>query len=61
MYNVEKCSAVLENAVGFARLDVYIYGHKMAALGHVFTFGQHTLHSPTLCKLVCHQRSSLRG
>ena len=26
MYNVEKRSAVLENAAGFARLDAYIYG-----------------------------------
>ena len=25
MYNVEKCSTVLENAAGFTRLDVYIY------------------------------------
>ena len=26
MYEVERCSAVLENAAGFARRDVYIYG-----------------------------------
>ena len=26
MYDVEKCSAVLENAAGFARRDAYIYG-----------------------------------
>ena len=38
MYNVEKCSAVLENAPGFARLDAYIYirsHNKMTALGYV--------------------------
>ena len=27
MYDVEKRSTVLENAVGFARQDVYIYMH----------------------------------
>ena len=26
MYNVEKRFAVVENAAGFARLDVYVYG-----------------------------------
>ena len=26
MYNVEKRSAVLENAAGFVKLDTYIYG-----------------------------------
>ena len=26
MYNVEKCSTVLENVSGFARLDTYVYG-----------------------------------
>ena len=26
MHNIEKRSTVLENAVGFARLDMYIYG-----------------------------------
>ena len=26
MYDVEKRSAVLENAAGFARLDAYVYG-----------------------------------
>ena len=26
MYNVEKCSAPLENAAGVAKLDAYIYG-----------------------------------
>ena len=26
MYNVEKHSSVVENAAGFAKLDVYIYG-----------------------------------
>ena len=25
MYDVEKCSAVLENVIGFARLDAYVY------------------------------------
>ena len=26
MYDVEKCSAVLEDAAGFARRDAYMYG-----------------------------------
>ena len=26
MYDVEKCSAVLEDAAGFARRDVHMYG-----------------------------------
>ena len=26
MYDIEERSAVLENALGFARLDVYLYG-----------------------------------
>ena len=42
MYDVENCSAVLENATGFARLDVYIYiwsCNKMAAFGYVYTLG----------------------
>ena len=35
MYDIEKHSAVLENAAGFARLDVYIKScNKMAALGY---------------------------
>ena len=25
MYDIEKCSTVLENAAGFVRLDTYIY------------------------------------
>ena len=26
MYDIEKCSAVLEDAAGFARRDTYMYG-----------------------------------
>ena len=33
MYDVEKHSAILEEAAGFARRDAYMYGpEKMAAL-----------------------------
>ena len=42
MYDVEKRSAVLENAAGFARLDAYVRilsCNKMVALGYVFTLG----------------------
>ena len=52
MYDVEKRSAVLENAAGFARRDVYMYirsRNKMAALGYVYTLGKQTLHYPECC------------
>ena len=52
MYNVEKCSAVLEDAAGFARRDTYIYvwsHNKMAALGYVYTLRKQTLRSPECC------------
>ena len=50
MYNVEKCSAVLENAAGFTRLDAYIWSrNKMAALGYVYTLEKQTSRSPQHC------------
>ena len=44
MYDVEKCSAVLKNVAGFARLNVYMYTvrNKMAALGYVYTLRKQT-------------------
>ena len=52
MYNVEKRSAVLEDAAGFARLDAHIYvrsRNKMAALGYVYTLWMQTSRSPERC------------
>ena len=47
MYDVEKRSAVLKDAAGFARLDTYIYTvhNKMVALGYAYTLGN-KLHVP---------------
>ena len=43
--DMEKHSAVLETAAGFARLDAYLQScNNMAALGYVYTFGNQTLH-----------------
>ena len=42
MCDIEKRSAVLEDAAGFTRQDAYIYvrsRNKMAALGYVYTLG----------------------
>ena len=52
MYNVEKRSAVLEDAAGFARRDAYMYirsRNKMAALGYIYTLGKQTSRSPKCC------------
>ena len=50
IYDIEKHSAVLENAAGLVRLDAYIRSrNKMAALGYVYTLGEQTLHSPERC------------
>ena len=50
MYDIEKRSAVLENAAGFARLDAYIQSrNKMAALGYVYSLGKQTSCSPERC------------
>ena len=54
MYDVEKCSSVLQNAVGNARLceikRVHIQSrNKMAALGYVYTLRKQTFHSPKCC------------
>ena len=52
MYDVEKRSAILEDAAGFARRDAYIYvrsRNKLAALGYVYTLGKQTSHSPERC------------
>ena len=52
MYDVEKRSAVLEDAAGFARQDAYIYvrsRNKMAALGYVYTLGKQTSRCPERC------------
>ena len=50
MYDVEKRSAVLEDAAGFARLDAHVRSrNKMAALGYVYTLGKQTSRSPERC------------
>ena len=51
MYDVEKRSAVLENAAGFARLDAHMYGPvtKWRHLGYVYTLGKQTSRSPEPC------------
>ena len=50
IYDIEKRSAVLENAAGFARLDAYIRScNKMATLGYVYTLGRLTSRSPERC------------
>ena len=45
MYEVEKQSAVLENAAGFTRLDGYTYD----PLGYVYTLGKQTSCFPKRC------------
>ena len=46
MYDIEKRSAILENAVGFVRLDAYIRSrNKMVALGYVYTLRKQTSRS----------------
>ena len=50
MYDAEKNSVVLENVVGFTRLDAYIQSrNKIAALGYVNTLGKQTSHYPGHC------------
>ena len=48
MYNVEKCSAVLENAAGFARRDAYVYSPatKWRHWGMFIDWGNKLLFSP---------------
>ena len=53
MYDAVKHSVVLENVVGFARLDAYIRSrNKMAALGYVYTLGKQTSEN---LESECHQ------
>ena len=56
MYNIEKCSVVLENVAGFMR-RVYIRFHnKIAALRYVY-IGETNISFPqTLYESECHQR-----
>ena len=63
IYDIEKRSAILENASGFARLDSYIRScNKMAALGYVYTLGKQTLRSPECCcESECQERWIPRG
>ena len=52
MYDVEKCSTVLENAAGFARLNAYAYSlvTKWRHWGmFLCTLGKQTLRSPEHC------------
>ena len=48
MYDVEKRSAVLEDAAGFARRDAHMYG-PITKLGYVYTLGKQTSRSPKRC------------
>ena len=52
MHNLEKHSAILENAAGLVRRRrIYIRSHnKVAALGYVYTLGKETSRSPKHCK-----------
>ena len=62
MYDVEKRSAALENAAGFARLAACVRPRsKMAALGDVYTLGPPSAFPRTLYKSKCRRRSFLRG
>ena len=65
MYDVEKRSAVLEKATGFARRDAYIYvrcHNKMADIGVCLYIGVTNFAFPrTLYRSECHRRSFLRG
>ena len=57
MYDVEKCSAVLENVAGFARLDAYIRSHnKIATLRYVYIGKTNFSFPQKLYESECHQR-----
>ena len=52
MYDVEKHSAVLENAAGFARLDAYVYGSVTKGslwVCFICLLGKQTSRSPECC------------
>ena len=63
MYDVEKRSAVLENAAGFARLDAYVYGPitKWWHWGMFIHWETNFAFLRTLYKSKCHRRWFLRG
>ena len=58
MYDVEKRSAVLENAAGFARLDAHVYGPVTnGGIGVCLYIGETDFAFPRmLYKSKCHQR-----
>ena len=51
MYDVEKCSSVLEECSWLCEIrHVYIQSrNKMAALGYAYILGKQTSHSPEHC------------
>ena len=54
MYDIEKCSASLENASGFVRRDACIYMwpcNKMAALGMFIQWGYKLRISPSAVRV----------
>ena len=50
MHDVEKRSAVVENAAGFARRHVCIRSHNNGGIGVCLYIGKQTLCSPEHCK-----------
>ena len=58
MYDVEKHSAVLENAAGFVRRDAYMYGPitKWRQWGIFIHWGTNFAFPQTLYESECHQR-----
>ena len=58
MYDVEKRSAVLENAAGFARLDAHMYGPvtKWRHWGMFIHWETNFAFARTLYESKCHQR-----
>ena len=58
MYDIEKCSAVLVNATGFARRDAYIYTvpEQNGGIGVCLYIGETNFAFPqTLFESKCHQ------
>ena len=63
MYDVEKRSAVLGDAAGFARRDAYMYGPvtKWWHWGMLIHWGTNFAFPRTLYSSECHRRLFLRG
>ena len=57
MYDIEKHSAVLENVVGFARLDAYIYVYGYKTVHVSICLSAHLHGDPSVSSLVEHNWS----